>query len=108
MLSMHAPAEGDSRDSPSDLASGAATPLPWALPTRSVQGGELEIPDGVTVDIEGSFVFSNVHFRGVPRDACSAHVILSMYLNDFVLASLMSTRLIRLCCAFKHVGIRLC
>lgn len=33
-------------------------------PRRTVQGGTLDIPAGVSIDLQGNLVFSNVHFRG--------------------------------------------
>lgn len=79
MLSMRTAAQSQPSGSTSGLASGATSPLPAGRHMRTVQGGELEIPEGVSVDIEGSFVFSKVHFRGAPplRPAVAA---LSMYL----------------------------
>lgn len=70
MLSIHAPSnasgskgssfyEGSTRCS-SGLASGAVTP---GGPMQTVRGGTLDVPTGVSVDIEDSLIFEKIHFR---------------------------------------------
>jgi hypothetical protein len=64
MLSMNAfSSSAHSLAEQSACTSGAATPEVPVL-ENTVQGGAVDIPEGVSMDIEGSFVFDTVHFRG--------------------------------------------
>jgi hypothetical protein len=91
MLSMNAvSSSAHSLAEQSACTSGAAIPEVPVL-ENTVQGGTVDIPEGVSMDIEGSFVFDTVHFRG-------AVTFLHCGIQAVKLAAF-------LCCAFHQSGI---